>query len=167
MTKSSSVRIVDEVWIATCLLHLEFPDRADFSIEEISLRAEQERISLKNRTSGSIRTCVRQHFVANKPLNSCNVRFLYETSNGRRRLFKPTDPFHVDRLDGLEKPTAEKLPEPYRFLISWYQQEFISCEPADEEQGLLELLRLPELGSTDWLRGSADEFVATLRSHWS
>ena len=36
------VKVADEVWIATALLHREHPDQSDFEIEEIMRRAAKE-----------------------------------------------------------------------------------------------------------------------------
>ena len=167
MTDEVRVRVVEEVWIATCLLHLDFPDRLDFSVDEISLRTEQERITEKKRSSASIRTHVSLHCVANKPSNSCNVRYLYETSRGRRRLFNPADPFHDDRKDGQQLPRTEELPDRYKFLLGLHWLKFVGLEATEKNKGLLELIRLPELGNTDWLQRTADEHVAMLRSNWT
>ena len=38
----SGLKVADEVWIATVLLHRERPDRSDFSIEEIVERVQRE-----------------------------------------------------------------------------------------------------------------------------
>ena len=38
----AEIKVADEVWIATALLHREHPDLADFTIEEIMERAGQE-----------------------------------------------------------------------------------------------------------------------------
>jgi hypothetical protein len=37
-----ALRVADEVWIATALLHREHSDRDDFTIQEISRRAQQQ-----------------------------------------------------------------------------------------------------------------------------
>ena len=36
------LKVADEVWLATALLHREHPDRADFTVAEIVERARQE-----------------------------------------------------------------------------------------------------------------------------
>lgn len=40
-----SVKVADEVWIATALLHRENPDRSDFTVGEIVERARKEGIA--------------------------------------------------------------------------------------------------------------------------
>ena len=39
------VKVADEVWIATALLHQENSSRGDFAVEEIVERARKEKIS--------------------------------------------------------------------------------------------------------------------------
>jgi hypothetical protein len=43
----SGVKIADEVWIVTALLHREQPARLDFTVEEIIQRAGKEGIALR------------------------------------------------------------------------------------------------------------------------
>ena len=39
---TAEVRVADEVWIATALLHRERPRAADFSVKDIEARLERE-----------------------------------------------------------------------------------------------------------------------------
>ncbi len=88
------VKVADEVWIATALLHRENPEQTDFSVDEIVDRAVKEQIA------GAIRPGVYvhaiQHCVANRPANPARYRMLLETGPGRRRLFRKGDAYHQD-----------------------------------------------------------------------
>ena len=44
MRTTVGIKVADEVWIATALLHREQPKRPDFNVQEIVDRARQERI---------------------------------------------------------------------------------------------------------------------------
>ena len=61
------VKVADEVWIATALLHGENPQRADFTVSEIVGRAEREAIAGHLRPG--VRVHVLLHCVANFPPN--------------------------------------------------------------------------------------------------
>jgi len=39
---TAAIRVADEVWIATALLHLERPRETDFSLKDIEARIERE-----------------------------------------------------------------------------------------------------------------------------
>ena len=88
MTVASGIgiKVADEVWIATALLHREHPDAADFAIEEIMQRATEE--AGKHPLRPGVYVHVVQHCVANRPPKPGRYRMLYETAPGRRRLFR-------------------------------------------------------------------------------
>ena len=44
VASKSKLKVADEIWIITALLHQEQPSKPDFSIEEILTRARQERL---------------------------------------------------------------------------------------------------------------------------
>lgn len=166
MKHATRVRVADEVWVVVCLLHIENPDRTDFSIDEIVTHAANVQVSNIVRSSASIRVHVSQHCVSNKRANSCNFRYLFETSRGRRRLFKPDDLCHIERESGQELPAAKDLPEECRYLIDWYRQDYVRIQFMPADPGLLELLELKKLAAAKWMHGSADEYVNSLRTYW-
>ncbi len=92
------LKVADEVWIATALLHRENPQAADFSVEEIARRAEREALAGELRASFLIH--VAQHCVANRPPHPARHQMLFETGPGRRRLFRKGDPHHPARKNG-------------------------------------------------------------------
>ena len=69
----AKVRVADEVWIATALLHREHPETADFFIEEIVDRARRE--GLHEPLRPGVYVHVVQHCVANRPPNPGRCRF--------------------------------------------------------------------------------------------
>ena len=93
-----SLKVADEVWIATALLHRENPKREDFSVAEIVSRARREN------TSGEIRPGVQVHAylhcVANRPPKPGRYRILYATGKSTRRLFgKVTISIRIDATE--------------------------------------------------------------------
>ena len=88
----NQVKVADEVWLAAAILHRRYPSRTDFAIDEIMAAAESADVTGMP-LRPSIKVHVYQHCVANKAPNPARYRMLYETSSGRRRLFRPDDPF--------------------------------------------------------------------------
>ena len=87
-----TVKVADEVWIATALLHRNHMDREDFSVREIVEQARSERVVGVPLRAG-VQVHAYLHCVANKPPNPGRYRMLVETSKGRRRLYRPGDPW--------------------------------------------------------------------------
>jgi len=156
----ATVRVADEVWVATALLHRENPKREDFEIREIVERAAKENLHPTRRPGVYVH--VVQHCVANRRADPGRHRMLYETQPGHRRLFRAGDDWHPDRKDGRIVPTADALPERYRDLLEWYGRWSGSDVQAAEDP----ILGLRGLGSEIWVDEVADEYVARLRSGW-
>ena len=114
------VKVAAEVWIATALLHREHSDRTEWSIDEIVQRVEKEKLSPALRAG--VRAQATLHCVANRPPNPAKLRMLYATSRSQRRLYKPDDPASEGRT-GRITPLEEEVPEGYRYLLRWYEQE--------------------------------------------
>jgi hypothetical protein len=156
------LKVADEVWIATALLHREHPDRSDFSLEEIQARVEKEALT------GSLRPGVYvhivQHCVANRAPNPGRYRVLFETGPGRRRLFRKGDAYHPAREGAKVTPRAEDLWNGYDNLLTWYHQwcagKSRSSTHADP------LLSLYGSGRRLWNDERADEYVRRLREGW-
>ena len=89
-----NMKVADEVWVATAMLHQRQPERGDFSVEEIM---EFARTARELRVLGPLRpgfyVHVIQHCVANRPPNPGRYRMLLETAPSRRRLFRPGDSY--------------------------------------------------------------------------
>jgi hypothetical protein len=156
------VKVADEVWLATALLHREHPDQIDFEIEEIIQRASTE--AGKEPLRPGVYVHVVQHCVANRPPNPGRYRMLVETSPGRRRLFRIGDSYHPAREGSKTTPEMKELPEKYRDLLDWYRgwgqdnvEERIKNDP---------LLALYGDGKDLWADESADDYVRRLREGW-
>ena len=74
------IRVADEVWIATALLHRQYPDRKDFTVGEIVRRAESEKVTGAESLRPGVQVHAYLHCVANKPPNPGRYRMLVETS---------------------------------------------------------------------------------------
>lgn len=156
------LKVADEVWIATALLHREHPDRSDFSVDEIVARAQRENIH------GSLRPGVYvhavQHCVANRPPNPARYRMLIETTHGRRRIFRRGDSYHPEREGGKITPDASNMPEGYSDLLTWYEEW---CQTMAKSELLRDpLLSLAGSGKQLWADEHADEYVRRLRESW-
>lgn len=109
------------VWLAAALLHREHPGKDDFSSQEIFEKALQ--ISDGKQQPQSLRQHISTHAVANKEPHAAPYKLLWETSRGRRRLFRKGDPAHVARV-GRTHPTPSELPAQYRDLVDWYLSDY-------------------------------------------
>lgn len=161
-TVAKVTKVADEVWVATALLHRENPKLIDFSIEEIVERARKE--GLHEPLRPGVYVHVVQHCVANRPPKPGRYRMLYETSEGRRRLFHTGDASHPDREGGKTSPQREDVPEGYGDLLNWYAEwdrnqtkDLIKNDP---------LLSLRGSGRHIWADEHADEYVRRLREGW-
>ena len=157
----STVRVADQVWIATALLHRQNPDRVDFTVDEILERARKEAPASELRPG--VRVHILQHCVANRPANPGRYRMLYETGRRRRRLFRSGDTVHPSRKGGKIVPFAEEVPEKYRALLEWYEREYDVRKPEDKPDSIL---GLRGLGKEIWKGVDPDEYVRSLREGW-
>jgi len=115
-TATPKVKVADEVWIAAALLHREHPDQADFAVEEIVDRAQREGIEHPLRPGVYVH--VVQHCVANRPPNPGRYRMLFQTAEGRRRLFRKGDTYHPAREGAKITPAPAALPPAYSYLLA-------------------------------------------------
>lgn len=172
------IRIADGVWIATALLHREYPDRADFTESEIQARFLSEGLP-RGQHSNSLSAHIHSHCVANysrskkrsdpSKLQGGAYRIIYETRFGFRRLYRPGDDVHPDRIQPRRQskmiPRREEVPESYHFLLDWYQawiQEANHPVPVSSVEDD-PLLRLRGSGRHIWADEHADEYVENLR----
>jgi hypothetical protein len=156
------VKVADEVWIATALLHKENPLRVDFSVEEIVERARKENVT------GTLRPGVyihaQMHCVANRPPNPGRYRMLYETRPGYRRLFCVGDSFDPKRDGSKIVPHAPDVPERYRHLLVWHK---VWCTGRSKDSSRFQsLLALEGTGRDIWSDEHADEYINRLREGW-
>ncbi len=162
VTQSVELKVADEVWIVAALLHQENPDQTDFAVEEIVERARREKLTSELRPGVYVH--VLQHCVANRTPNPGRYRMLFETSSGRRRLFRPGDPYHPEREGRKIVPPAQDIPEQYRNLLTWYRNW--TTESSGGRGGGDPLLALRGSGRKLWADEHADEYVRRLREGW-
>jgi len=162
VSTQADVKVADEVWIAAVLLHREFPQNADFTVEEIVNRARK--LALTKVLRPGVYVHVVQHCVANRPPNPGRYRTLFETAPGRRRLFRKGDAYHPEREGGKITPKLEDLPHGYSGLLGWYNDwcSAASGNALQEDP----LLSLRGSGKQLWADEHADDYVRRLREGW-
>lgn len=153
-----ALKVADEVWIATALLHRENPERADFAPKEIEQRAEQENITGTLRPGVYVHALL--HCVANLAPNPGRYRMLFETRHGRRRLFRAGDIAHPRRQGAKAVPHEEEIPAQYRELLEWYARWSGTNVASDP------LLALAGSGRAIWRDERADDYVRRVREGW-
>ena len=156
------VKVADEVWIATALLHREQPMREDFAVEEIVERARQEKLSDTLRPGVYIHA--QMHCVANRAPNPGRYRMLFETRPGHRRLYCIGDPFDPRRDGSKMVPVAVEIREKYRPLLQWYGQ-WSKGRPVTGSR-FAALLALEGSGADIWRDENGDEYLNRLREEW-
>jgi len=156
------LKVADEVWIATALLHRENPSRSDFTVEEIVERAKAEKLSDSLRPGVYIHA--QMHCVANRPPNPGRYRMLFETQPGHRRLYCAGDPFDPRRDGSKTIPGAADIPGKYRPLLQWHR-EWCGGKSKSESR-FSGLLALEGSGKDLWADENADEYINRLREEW-
>ena len=156
------VKVADEVWLATALLHRENPKRSSFLVEEIVDRAAREGLVKPQRPGVYVHAV--QHCVANRPPNPGRYRMLFETPDGYRRLYRRGDPYHPAREGAKIAPSPKDLPDRYLELLDWYERwsENTARHAAENDP----LLALAGSGRSLWRSEHADEYVKRLREGW-
>jgi hypothetical protein len=156
------VKVADEVWIATALLHREHPAREDFAVAEIVERARREAVSAPLRPGVYVHAI--QHCVANRPPNPGRYRMLVATGGTRRRLYRPGDPYDPRREGARTVPDRSSLPPKYRALLDWYETTCARRPRRPEQEDVL--LSLRGSGRKLWEDERADQYVLRVRQGW-
>ncbi|HLW88214.1 MAG TPA: hypothetical protein VKR57_06945 [Terriglobales bacterium] len=161
-TSAVDIKVADEVWIVTALMHRGDPKRVDFTIEEIMQRVRNEGLAGKLRPG--VYAHVVQHCVANRIPNSGRYRILFETAPGRRRLFRSGDNYDPAREGAKMVPAREEIPSEYSSLLDWYRDS----TPNNVEERIKNdpLLALYGDGKDLWADEPADEYVRRIREGW-
>ena len=159
---AQTIKVADEVWIATALLHRENPKREDFTVAEIVERARCENIYGALRPGVQVHAYL--HCVANRPPNPGCHRMLYSTGKNTRRLFRETDDFDPKRRRGKLAPEKENIPAKYRPLLDWYSETFVGKRKGS--QATDPILGLRGLGKEIWVGEKPDDYVNRVRGGW-
>lgn len=156
------IKVADEVWLATALLHKENPSRNDFTLNEIVDRAAKEGIVDERRPGVYVHAAL--HCVANRPPKPARYRMLFETRPKYRRLFRLGDSYHPQREGSKITPEADEIPIGYEYLLKWYED----WSRAEVEKAIQSdpLMALCGSGKELWADEHADEYVARLRAGW-
>ena len=161
--RAKKVKVADEVFIATALLHREHPDTADFTVKEIIDRVARENLY------GSVRPGVRVHILlhcdANIAPNPARLRMLYATGDGTRRLLVSTDDVHPGRT-GKIWPDPADVPPRYSELIAWAKKRYEKEGSPQRVRWLDGVLQLRGMGRELWKGEDPDEYVRKLRENW-
>jgi len=152
---TAGIRVADEVWIATALLHREHPTTSDFSLKEIEARLLEENLTDEKRPGVYPHLSV--HCVANRPPDKGRYRMLFETAPSRRRLFRAGDPYHPKREGGKIIPERDEIPTNYHSLVDWYERDWAPASPKDP------LLALAARHRDLWKAVDPDDYVRQLR----
>lgn len=152
---TAEIKVADEVWIATALLHREQPTASDFSVREIKARLIQEGL-----TARSVDPYLSVNCVANKPPDRGRYRVLFETAPSRRRLFRPGDVYDPRREGGQVLPERHQIPPRYHALLDWYEREWAPA-PIDDP-----LAALKQKYPAVWRDVEPDDYVRQLREGW-
>jgi hypothetical protein len=156
------LKVADEVWIVTALLHREHPEREDFTVAEIVERARREGLTPELRPGVYVHAVV--HCVANRPPKPGRYRMLLETGPNRRRLYRPGDPADEARRGGKVTPARAAIPARYHRLLDWYEKEYGGRRGLKPEAD--PLLALRGSGRRLWEAEPADQYVRRLREGW-
>jgi hypothetical protein len=156
------VKVADEAFLATALLHREHPERPDFTIIEIVERARKE--NLYGELRPGVRVHATLHCVANRAPNPGRYRMLYATGDHTRRLLHSSDEVHPQRI-GKTFPDPEDVPPEYRELIDWAKRRF-GKEGPGRERWLDGVFQLIGLGKELWAGENPDDYVRKLREGW-
>jgi hypothetical protein len=138
------MRVADQAWIATALLHRENPGQLDFSLQQIIERADQE---FGRPLQPGVWQHIVSHGVAQNNPTPARLRLFTKTRRSRRRLFRPGDAFCAERT-GRTYPDPLQLDERYRSLVDWYVREYApngnrggsSSPPSSSPRVLLEFV---------------------------
>jgi hypothetical protein len=170
---SEIIRVADEIWIATALLHREHPESPDFRVQQIVERAIQENISGSPRPG--LMPHAYMHCVGNKPPKPSGYRMLYATDKSRRRLYRPGDPSHPERRSKIT-PRRDEIPEKYHELLDWYESEYAmraaeggsraATATAEARVAADPILGLFGSGREIWEGIDPDEYVRLMREEW-
>lgn len=121
----------DAIWISTAELHVNNKNRDVFSNNEIFKQAKENGLNLSDTT---IKQYISSHCVANARASPDTVRYLFRVHTATYRLYRPEDGYDDSRKNGRMIPIRETIPQKYRYLLDWYENEYCKKKVEFEEQ---------------------------------
>ena len=128
MTKSSNVdgyglSAAIATWIAVALLHKEHGMNAIFSRDNIIEKTIEKKLC--NVSWKTLSDHVSGYCVANSPTTTSSAhRKTYRVASGVYRLYRRGEPHHPTRLHCKIAPLPVQLPDEYKDLRRWYDEEY-------------------------------------------
>ncbi len=110
------------IWIAAATLHKQFGIQRGFSNKEIIEKVNEQNLCQVN--PNTIAMHVSSHCIANNKAMPDTHRKLYRVSRGRYRLYRKGDYYNRERKNGQIEPQIDELPDKYRDLRIWYNEEY-------------------------------------------
>jgi len=120
------------VWIAAATLHQQYGINHHFSNQDILNQVIKQGLTGVN--NATIQMHISSHCVANNNAMPNKHRKLYRASRGRYRLYRNGDYYNHSRAGGQIAPLPIELPEQYRDLSSWYENEFCAGKSRTTKQ---------------------------------
>ena len=119
---NSELSVANLVWVAVALLHVENKEKDVFQVKQIFQKAKD--LGLSHAADETLMMHISLHCVANAKAQPNTHRKLFRMASGWYRLYRPDDPYHSSREKGRTSPLAEEIPQEYRYLIDWYNDEY-------------------------------------------
>ena len=157
---TTRLQAADACWVALALLHRGNPGRKSFAPEEILEAAQRLEAA---HPPAELLQYINAYNVANLPLSGAGYRMFTRLQDGSLRLQRPGDAVEPFRK-GKTKPESADLPEEYRDLLRWYDDEYNQVTPELLAENTL--LRMRGVGKHLWQDECGDDFIARERSGW-
>lgn len=154
---ATRVKVADQVWIATALLHREHPQREGFAAKEIINRVRGE----FGEARPGIAVHVSRHAVASLPPNPGQYRMLSSAGPRRWRLFRAGDPYHPEREGAKTHPMPAEIPPEYRDLLDWYGRYTEESSTFTEIHPLFSIAGIGDSGRSD-ISEEHDRYLADI-----
>ena len=119
---NSELSVANLIWIAVALLHTENKEKDVFQVKQIFQKAKD--LGLSHAADETLMMHISLHCVANAKAQPNTHKKLSRIASGWYRLYRPDDPHDPSREKGRTAPLAEEIPEKYRYLIEWYNNEY-------------------------------------------
>ena len=134
-----SLKVADEVWISTALLHRKLPDRRDFSVGEIVAQADAERA-----TGAPLRPGVQVSRLSalrgQQGSQSGALPHVGRDVEGAPAACSAPGTPATRVVSGARRRRAEdELPPEYRELLSWYRRDYVGDDSRREVDPILAL----------------------------